>query len=728
VTDNIHGEDVHPGDQTEPEGGSAPEPLLGRRPPSPEPLLGRPQSDEPIFAPRRQAAVAVEEARRTTEAPPRSVGEVLRSGDPLAISGLAERTARILFAVAVFLVPVVFDPRTVDSFNLVKLTTLWVLGVLATAAWWYSAYLAGRRIALPQSRLLRLALIVLAISVVATLFSPDRTVSVFGLYHRYAGVISIGLYVGVLVLMTLLYRRHPDGLRDVATAIAAAGGVVATYIVLQKLGFDVSQWRQASGTQPRFPIGTLGNSAFSAAYIGMAAPFVLYKAISTRLSARRVIWVGVLVVIIAGLWLTEGRSGILAAAGGIGALFLFMSRLRTAQKAGIVGLALVGLVVVSVVVGDPTDPAQRGVLRTGTVGYRVQIWDASVRMFLNRPVLGWGPESYFGSYPRFRRADEARRSGLAITDKPHDIYLEWATATGVVGLAAWALLVAGAVVLVAQRAPKLAPPRRLLGATFGAGLVAYLVQGVHSIDVPPLALMGWITLGAIIALFDVARGGDPADAEGLAKETDQAAEARPGRKRGPQWTRRPWVLPAGAGVIALLLVVLGFGPLRADHVAWAAERRAPAGWSGDTMELYERAIAINPREAAYRGLAASYLERIAGSPVAPFSREVALRRSVDLYSQALAIQPRNVYFMINIARVYARLGTEVDAKYFPQGDRYIGRAVTLDTLDPQMHDLYVDFLNKWQSELRGRERRDVLRRARFQAAIAKALRSGRVVR
>jgi hypothetical protein len=271
----------------------------------------------------------------------------------------------------------------------------------------------------------------------------------------------------------------------------------------------------------------------------------------------------------------------------------------------------------------------------------------------------------------------------------------------------------------------------MMAAAFGAGLVAYLAQGVYSIDVPPLALMGWVAIGAIAVLLE---GWGRSGTEGASDaEDDQGRDPWSGRAglrrfEVPDWLRRGWLPPAIAGALLLFLVASGFQPLRADHAAWAAERRAGLGWSADTMALYEKAIDLNPRESAYRGLTASYLERVAKNPAAPFSPEDAWRRSASLYVSALRMQPNNVYFMINVARVYAKLGKKVDLRYFPDGDRFLGRAVSLDPLNPQMHDVYADFLNKWQKKLSGKNRRAVLTRAQTQAGIAQQLRAGRVLR
>jgi len=718
-------------DQTNgPDEQASQEPLLGV-PASSDPILGETVPSEPILGqPAVETTVAVYEETVPETIPPvepkpPTVADAIRSRDPAAISEILERGARMLFATSIFLVPIVFDPRTIDAFNLAKLTTLWFFGVLAIAAAWLSAHIVGRRLSFPRSRLVHLAILILGVTALATLFSPNRTLSIFGLYHRYEGLVSIALYVAAVVVMFVLYRRRPGRLGEIATAIAAAGGVAGAYVILQRFGVDVTEWRQASGGAPRFPIGPLGNSAFTASFLGISAPFIVYRAATTRVFTRRVVWAIVLLIPLLGLWFTGGRSGMLAAGAGILALPLFTSRVAPLRKLALVLLALVALVVTPLLFGDPTDPQETQVLRTGTAGYRAQIWDASFRMFTNRPILGWGPETFYGNYPRFRRADEARRTGLAITDKPHSVYLGWATSTGIVGFAAYLLLFGTALTLVARRASKLDHTKRLLAAAFGAGLVAYLVQGVYSIDVPPLFLMAWICVGGIAVLLDRTRGA------GADAEPQDEAEAAPAGTRRPMasgpWLRRRWVAPTVAGLIALALIVVGFGPLRADHAAWAGERRASLGWSTDTLELYEKAIALNPREAAYRGVAGSYMERIAGNRAAPFGAETALRRSAAYYLQALDLQPRNVYFMINVARVYTRLGKDVNEEFFELGDSWMGQAVSLDPLNPQMRDLYTDLLNQWQEELSGSSRREILDRARTQAGIAQQIRAGRTV-
>src|SRR5919108_471431 len=93
-------------------------------------------------------------------------------GGPTQVAERLHEAARIVLAVAIFLVPIVLDPRTVDAFNLVKLTTLGIFGSLAVALWISGSLLArgaGQlQLRVPESWIVRLALSLLAVTAAGT--------------------------------------------------------------------------------------------------------------------------------------------------------------------------------------------------------------------------------------------------------------------------------------------------------------------------------------------------------------------------------------------------------------------------------------------------------------------------------------------------------------------------------------------------------------------------------
>ena len=605
------------------------------------------------------------------------------------------RIARWVFAAGLVLVPVLFDVRTLDVFNLVKITALWVFGLVALGIWLCSTHFSRSSRAPARSGIIRAAIVLLAVTFVSSLLSGERVLSFVGFYHRYEGFVSLALYVGVLIFIAALYRGRLNALREIAIAVAAAAGVLAVYVIFQKAGVDFREWHLRAAGPPPFPIGSLGNSSFTASYLGIALPFMLYLALSTASRARRVAWMCVGLVTLVALWFTQGRAGMSAAAVGFLAFFLYSFRFRTSIKVAVIALVLLVLALVPIVAGDVQDPAREGVLRTGSAGYRAELWEVTWRMALERPLLGSGPETYFGNYPHFRKAEAAKRDGLLIPDSPHSIYLTWATNTGFVGLAAFLFVVALALTLAGRRSLTTTGPHKRLTATFAAVLAAYLGQSVYSLDVPPLALMCWVALGGLAVL---------------------TADARPEPAavgRSASFSR--FIVPVVIGIVVVVLIVLGLRPLRADHAAWAAtqESLTTDSWSDDAFGNYEKAVTLHPLEPAYRGMLAEYLERHATEEGTPYTAEDALVRASALYGEAHDLQPRNIYYMISLANVNARLGKVVDVDYFRVAQHWIQRVERIDRLDPHVYDIHIKMLEQWASELQGQKRRDIQRQTQL---------------
>src|SRR5262249_60968894 len=81
---------------------------------------------------------------------------------------------------------------------------------------------------------------------------------------------------------------------------------------------------------------------------------------------------------------------------------------------------------------------------------------------------------------------------------------EAASTTGLRGLAAYLWVVIAVIVAAVNRLEKSSGLERVLLASFLAAFAAYLTQAAFSIDVPPLAALGWVLIGSLVALADPA--------------------------------------------------------------------------------------------------------------------------------------------------------------------------------------------------------------------------------
>lgn len=145
-----------------------------------------------------------------------------------------------------------------------------------------------------------------------------------------------------------------------------------------------------------------------------------------------------------------------------------------------------------------------------SVSSRSIMADGAWRLFLERPVAGWGPGSYRTEFPRHRAPDYHRHaiSNLALTS--HNRVLDLLAESGALGLLTYAALVAGALAMglvAARRAPS--PDDRLLVIGLVLGVTMAIIGSLVTpmVTWPVGAVQLHLALGLLIGGAVVARAG-----------------------------------------------------------------------------------------------------------------------------------------------------------------------------------------------------------------------------
>ena len=214
-------------------------------------------------------------------------------------------------------------------------------------------------------------------------------------------------------------------------------------------------------------------------------------------SARyRLTWVGVSLMLLAGLYLTGSRSGIGAALGGV-VVFAFISSVRSRAAANRVVIA-VAIVAVVAMIGSFRWMSGRdiaGDTARASLSMRAELVRVGLRVIATRPVFGVGIDRFFlvaGTVksPLLDAVWSSRRN-------PHNDFLRFAGELGLVGLGlfVWILGSAGARI---WRALRSASDPLLAG--LAGGLVAFLITSMVSnpLILREVSYAFWIALGLAV--------------------------------------------------------------------------------------------------------------------------------------------------------------------------------------------------------------------------------------
>ncbi|HWJ62270.1 MAG TPA: O-antigen ligase family protein [Acidimicrobiales bacterium] len=559
---------------------------------------------------------------------------------------------------AAALVPVAYTRALADPFSLPKATVWWIAAILAAAG--LAADAASRR-SWPVPRL-RAALplgILVGWTVLATALSPQPLVSLLGQYGRYDGLASLLCGAVLALAMVAFAGREPARLVAVAWAVLAGGAVSLVVVVGQGLGWAWTGW----GGPERAPdliVGLVGNGNFSGALLALVVPFALGLRSHVPQPGVRIGLLAGAVALAGGVVWTGTRGGVLALLAGVaafGALTpeLLPKVLRIGVTAAlVVGFAAIGVSSVSDVLADAAPQRLEAQLVPSSLRQRQNIWTGAGAMIRESPIVGVGPDAFALRFPEVR---SSRADGLFLidADEAHNVYLDRGATAGLPALAAYLWLVGTVAVTAWRRRRSVVPEHRWLLAAFGGAFAGYLVQGVFSIDMVPLAVLSWLALGGLLVL------------------TDPAVEARRTGEE-PEPAARPVPVGALVGLFAAVAValVLAVRPVLADRHARAGQLAEAADEPLEAYGEFATASSWLDHEPRYHQRQAAALVAAAVADDAdPGLRTTLLDEAIIGYDHALDRAPgdvplRQAQAQVHVLAAEAAADTDVAAAHLDE--------------------------------------------------------------
>jgi len=179
----------------------------------------------------------------------------------------------------VIAVPTVFFRRSFSVFDVPQLTLLWLLAAVVALVE-CCRFLATGQILQGHRALSFSSFGFLTALILSSAFSDQPWVAFTGLSARGAGAITYGLCLGLLLVVTRLGQRQ--SLRPLLLAFGVGHAVVVLYTLIQAYGLDPYNWGVGDVyVSPVF--STLGNPNFSAGYVGLTLPIIVWAGFDSRL-------------------------------------------------------------------------------------------------------------------------------------------------------------------------------------------------------------------------------------------------------------------------------------------------------------------------------------------------------------------------------------------------------------------------------------------------------------
>ncbi len=456
------------------------------------------------------------------------------------------------------------------------------------------------------------------------------------------------LFAGSLVLLFFVYLYAGYGERE--NGLSLIKSVVYTNAALMLVFLIRSALIRRQGAVFS---GWLVNHNHLAMLAGMLMPFPMAMAAYNHQGRRdRVLWLCALFVLLAGFMLSVSRGGYLSFIAAISVTLLAGAWLgvysrKTALSLFGAAIAL-GIFVLNLYTFSHRIFSSLFLL---SASQRVGIWLGSLRMFLLHPVFGWGIGTYEDAFHRFRPSDI-----LNLVNHAHNIFLEIADDTGIVGLALFLWLIVAWITLIVKDLRRASSSLRK--AVLWAGLTSSLYLIFHNM----VDFGIFVPSNAVSAVLLMAATASVAQSHGHALPLDYFTKLS---------TRQRVAIAAGAFILFLTIAAVCSKALYGEYClekgkVCLADSRSSCPVVRAVADFSTAQRFIDTDLVHYESGRAWFLAFVdSGTPL-------ALNNAIQQFQRARALCPWNPYYPEDIGGLYLYRG---DVK---RAVLYTGEALSLD--------------------------------------------------
>lgn len=304
--------------------------------------------------------------------------------------------------------------------------------LIAGVAFWLLKMLLSRNFMLKRSPFDGLIALFIAISAASILVSPDMNYSFYNYYHL------MGRYI-FLYYLVIHNIQTPEQLKRLVWSVLGSAVPVMLYGFYQYLfGVDIAVLEWVDGEQ--FPdlkvrvFSTLQNPNLLAGFLVMMMALACGLGCKARQTSRRLLFLLLFILLGICLGLTYSRGAWVSVAFVVGLYGVLYNK----KALWLLILIPVGLFLAQdaftgrlMSIFNPTDTSST---------LRIALWESTLAMIFDKPVLGIGWGAYWLVYPQY---DFFIQNAATTIFHAHNMYLNIAAEIGIPGLIVFLLILCG---------------------------------------------------------------------------------------------------------------------------------------------------------------------------------------------------------------------------------------------------------------------------------------------
>lgn len=291
---------------------------------------------------------------------------------------------------------------------------------------------------------------VMLVLVLSTVFGIWSYKAFWSNFERMEGLWSQLHYFVYFLMLGSVLRRQRDWLQFFAVTLATSV-VMSFYGLLQLLGrFEIHQ----GGVRLD---GTLGNATYLAIYLIFHIFLFGYLFFKTKNRWLRILFVAAAVFELFIVYHTATRGAMLGIVAGLfvfGLINAIWASGRT-RKFAVIAIIIAVLIPIGFLLIKNTSFVQESdvlnrfasiSLEETTTQSRFIIWGMALDAWKERPILGWGLESFTYLFSKEYKAELWKQEPWF--DRAHNVFLDWLTSSGIVGLLAYLSIFLAAIIIL----------------------------------------------------------------------------------------------------------------------------------------------------------------------------------------------------------------------------------------------------------------------------------------